>query len=101
MAIRTVYGLNGRPERTMTIKELLTLENGRLIAGCLQAGRIQRGNMIKNIPNCLSDEELIKLQDEVVIVTDDGDRWFCLFDKPVEQICKILNRPMLVIEEER
>lgn len=76
-------------EHKTTVGELLKTPTGRIIASCLQAGRIQRG--ISNLPYHLSNEELLKLKDEVVYWEADEDRYYADFEKSVDEIRAILG----------
>ena len=76
-------------EKKTTVGELLKTSTGRIIASCLQAGRVQDG--IVNRPYHLSDEELMKLKDEVVYWEADEDRYYADFEKSVDEIRAILG----------
>ena len=76
-------------EKKTTVGELLKTPTGRIIASCLQAGRVQRG--IANLPYHLSNEELLKLKDEVVYWEADDERYYADFEKPVNEIREILG----------
>ena len=79
----------------MTVREALQRADGRIIVGRLQAGRIQKG--LVNKPHRLTDDEIQLLLDEEILVEID-DCYYASFVKPTSEICKILNRPELVIE---
>lgn len=79
----------------MTVREALQRADGRIIVGRLQAGRIQKG--LVNKPHRLTDDEIQLLLDEEILVEID-DCYYAAFVKPTSEICKILNRPELVIE---
>lgn len=67
------------------VKDLLNDPLGKLILSRLQAGRLGNG------PYRLSDEELEILKDEYIYYEDDGDCYYARFEKPTNEIRKILN----------
>ena len=79
----------------MTVREALQRADGRIIVSRLQAGRIQKG--LVNKPHRLTDDEIQLVLDEEILVEID-DCYYADFVKPTSEICKILNRPELVIE---
>lgn len=81
----------------MTIKEARNHELGYYILKRLQAGRIQKGNV--NLPYRLSDEELTLLENEEIdFEIIDGFKINAWFMKSTEEICKLLNRDMIIYE---
>ena len=79
----------------MTVREALTRTDGRIIVNRLQAGRVQQG--CTNRPHRLTDDEIQLVLDEEILVEVD-DCYYASFVKPTSEICKILNRPELVVE---
>lgn len=79
----------------MTVREALNRTDGRIIVNRLQAGRVQQG--LVNRPHRLTDDEIQLVLDEEILVETD-DCYYATFVKPTAEICKLLNRPELVIE---
>lgn len=75
------------------IKDLLNDEENRFILNRLQAGRYRTPDGY-DAPYRLSDDELVKLQDEYIYIQTDGDCWYARFEKPTSEIRELLGLPI-------
>lgn len=78
-------------QKRVQIKDLLKQAQGKIILSRLQAGRMINEYGC-NVPYRLSDAELELLKDEWIYI-EANDCWFARFEKPVNEIRKLLGLP--------
>ena len=75
------------------IKDLLNDQDNRFILNRLQAGRYKTPDGV-DAPYRLSEDDLVKLQDEYIYIQTDGECWYARFEKPTSAIRELLGLPI-------